>query len=247
MSGWTTINLPNPANKPTPIFIDEGAPAPVVNWTYSNTVLGPTKKILVLSAVTEELNQATPESAAAVIGRVLSDATNKTIDLLGFDATAGSDIRPPGLLYGVSATTPSASTDPYIAMTKDLSTLVQKIADAGIDPTDTVFIASAGQAMTLALLANAKFNSDVYMSLGVPSKTVIAVSPAGIASGYQGPPIIETSYQATVHFETTAPGEPIVAPTYSSFQSAMINIKCRANACWAAAPGAVQYVNNVLW
>jgi hypothetical protein len=168
LTGQTTISLPNVASlPPAPLFVEEGAPAPVVMWAFSKTVLGPAKKILVISALTEELEYSSPENASAVIGRILSDATARSIDIVAFDTNAGDDVRPPGLLHGVAPITASAATDPFMAMAEDLSNLVGAIGGNGIDPTDTVFVAAPREAMMITLLAGAKFNNDVLMSLGL--------------------------------------------------------------------------------
>ena len=68
LSGFNTIEMPNIASlPPAPIFVAQGGPAPVVKWTWGKTVLGPAKKILVIAALSDELERATPESAAALL------------------------------------------------------------------------------------------------------------------------------------------------------------------------------------
>jgi hypothetical protein len=55
---------------------------------------------------------------------VLLDATGPSLDRRLFDANPGvPDLRPPGLLFGKTALTPSADADKYQAMVADLSTL----------------------------------------------------------------------------------------------------------------------------
>ena len=49
-------------------FVGEGLPAPSVQWSSAATVVGPARKILLLSAVTGEMESATLETASAVIG-----------------------------------------------------------------------------------------------------------------------------------------------------------------------------------
>jgi hypothetical protein len=58
----------------------------------------------------------------------------------------------------------------------------------------------------------------------------------------------------TLHRESTTPlplvsvsPTTVAAPSTSLFQSYMMAIKVRANAAWCAAPGAVQFVQNVNW
>jgi hypothetical protein len=204
----------------------------------------------VLSAFSEELENASPQSVAAVIGRVLSDATNKSIDAIAFDANAGTAIRPPGLLFGVTPTAAAAAgATLQETILKDLSNLIGAIAATGIDPNDTVVIAGAREASLIQNLTE----FDALMSLAVPAKTIIAFAPSGVASGYQGPPEIDTSKEAVLHFEGASPGEIVsspgvsAAPSKSIFQSCLIAVRVRAEAAWAAAPGAVQFAQNVNW
>jgi len=63
LSGIGTIKMPRVGTQPTrPVFVGEGAPAPVVTLSMADTVLGPARKVLVLSGVTEELEAATPDT-----------------------------------------------------------------------------------------------------------------------------------------------------------------------------------------
>jgi hypothetical protein len=131
MSGVHTYRLPNVAGlPPTPVFIGEGQPAPNVQWTFAATVLGPVKKTLILSAVTGEVERGGPWSSAAIIGKVLADASNRSIDTIAFDTNAGDAVRPPGLLHGV---TPVAGAATGVdAVFEDRATLAGAIGDAGI-------------------------------------------------------------------------------------------------------------------
>jgi hypothetical protein len=79
---------------PAPVFAGEGKPAPPVQFTLSGTTVGPARKILVLSGVTRELNEATPETAEVVIGRILADRANASIDLAAFGSGAGDVANP---------------------------------------------------------------------------------------------------------------------------------------------------------
>jgi hypothetical protein len=88
-------------------FAGEGAPHPVVDGSTNAATVGPVKKILIGAGITEELQNANPETATAIIGRVLSEAAAKSLDAYVFDNVAGDAVRPPGLLNGV---TPIAAT-----------------------------------------------------------------------------------------------------------------------------------------
>ena len=95
LTGTTTIRIPNVASLPVvqPIFVGEGQPAPNLQSNFKTTVLGPACKILLLSAVTAELENATPETASAVIGRVLADVANRGIDATAFGTAAADAVR----------------------------------------------------------------------------------------------------------------------------------------------------------
>jgi hypothetical protein len=244
-----SFKIPNVAGlPPVPVFIGEGLPGANLQWSFASTTLGPLKKFLVLSAVTGEIENGNPESTAAVIGKVLADAANKSLDTIAFDTNAGDAIRPPGLLHGVTPIMPTGSggAEP---MEHDLAALTKAIGDAGIDPSDTVFVAPPHEAMLIKLRAGPKFDHTVLMSIGLPAGTVCAFAPAAIASGFAGVPTIETSKDAAVHFEDTAPLDigGATAPVKSAFQTDIISIKVRGNVAYAVAPGGVQTVSGINW
>jgi hypothetical protein len=251
LTGVSTVSIPHVASfPPQPVFVAEGAPGPVVQWSLMKSVVGPARKIMVISAISEELESASPQSVSGVIGRVLSDATNKSIDVIAFDANAGDAVRPPGLLFGVTPIT-AATAGAYLQETiaKDLSNLVGAIGAAGIDPSDVVYVSGPREVSLMQNLADV----DAIMSLGVPAKTVIAVAVSGVASGYRGPVEIDISRESVLHFEASSPGEIVstpgvsATPSKSLFQSGLIAVRVRANAAWAAAPGAVAYTTGVNW
>jgi hypothetical protein len=99
LKGINSIAIPNITSwPPQPVLVAEGAAGPNVQWGFGAAVIGPARKILVMAATTGELENATPETASAVIGRVLADASNKSIDLVAFGSAAADDTQPAGLL-----------------------------------------------------------------------------------------------------------------------------------------------------
>jgi hypothetical protein len=250
MDGISTIRVPYVANlPPIAMFIEEGKPAPNQQFTLAASVLGPTKKMLLMAAVSAELEQAGPEAASMIIGRVLADRANRNLDLVIFGTGAGDAATPPGLLHGITPIA-AAATGPD-AMSSDLAALVAAIGAAGIDPTDAVFVASPHEAMLIATRIGFKFDNTVLASLGVPAKTVIAFAPDAVFSGYDGSPQIETSKESVIHFDDaptdigTAGG--VAAPAKSMWQTETISVKVRLNCAWTALPGAVQVINTVAW
>jgi hypothetical protein len=75
LTGVTTVAFPFVAGMPAqPVFVGEGAPAPAIQFTAASAVVGPARKILVLSGVTRELEEATPETASTVVGQCCPSA-----------------------------------------------------------------------------------------------------------------------------------------------------------------------------
>jgi hypothetical protein len=74
LDGINTLHLPYipQSGRPTPAFVAEGQPAPVVQMTTSDQVLGPTKKILIQSSLTSELQAVSAQTAERMIGEALA-------------------------------------------------------------------------------------------------------------------------------------------------------------------------------
>jgi len=251
LTGVHSVKLPDVASwPPQPIFVAEGAPAPNLQWGFTGTVIGPTRKILVIAATSGELENATPETASAVIGRVLADATTKSLDTIAFGTQADDGVTPAGLLHG--ATPITAATAGVDAMSEDLGALTGAIGAAGIDATGSVFVAGPREATIMRVKVGPRFDSPILTTLGLPAKTVACFAPAALASGYRDAPQIETSREASYHEESSpaqivAPGGAVAAPVRSVFQTNVIAIRVRARAAWAVAQGGAQVVANVNW
>jgi HK97 family phage major capsid protein len=250
LSSVAQVSVPSAAVQPQPGFVAEGAPAPVAQFSLAAITVGPAKKILIMSALTRELANATADTAQAVIGHVLSEATAKSLDAALFSNTAGDDTRPAGLLAGVTPITATAGGG--LAMVTDVGNLAGAIADAGIATDDMVIIAHPGQATKLRLLAGPAFTNAVLGTPQVAAGTVIAVAPDALFVGYSGAPEVDSSIETAIHFEESAPlpiatGGVQAAPTRSAFQQDLIIIRLRARCAWAAMPGAVQFITGATW
>jgi hypothetical protein len=238
----------------TPIFIGEGMPSPVIKLLFKSGAIGPTRKILVNTAITKELEKATPEIASDVIGRLLSESATRSLDAIVFDSNLDDGIRPAGLLHGLSPIGASTGTG-NAGIAADLGSLAAAVAANAVDPDDMIVIANPKQAVQIRYLAGPAFDaSRVFGSVAVPDKRVIGIAPAAVASGYSGVPTIEKKLNPSIQFEDTNPqnivdaaGNP-AAPVQSTFQTDMIAIRVR---CWAAfnvvAAGGVSYIDNVAW
>ena len=104
------------------------------------------KKILIGTAVSSELQSATPGTASAIIGACLARDAEKSLDAVVFGAGAGDAATPTGLLHNVAALPASTDTSTIVAIGHDLGALRQAIANNNIDPSDVIFVTSPKQA-----------------------------------------------------------------------------------------------------
>jgi hypothetical protein len=247
-------NIARLVNVPAPGFVAEAAPIPVVAGDFDSTLVGPTFKLALIVGLSNELEFSSPENASAVIGRALADAASKQLDTLVFDNVAGAGSRPSGLLNGV---TPIAATagGGVNAMASDIGNLAGALSDAGVDTEAMVLVANPKQATKLRLLAGPAFTYPILGTSAVAAGTVVAISPAGVASGFDGAPRIETSKESTLHYDTApaqigTAGSPAVvaAPTRSAWQTDTFSLKVRTKCSWSLVhPGAVAVVNSATW
>jgi hypothetical protein len=258
LTGRNTVSIPGLANPaPHEIFVTESGAIPVIQWNFASTTVGPTRKIAVIAAVTKELNNAVPETAATVIASVLADGLNASVDYYAFGQQPDNPATgvAKGLLNGVAPTPASTSTDVFQAMAEDLGNLAASIGAAGIDPNGIVYIAGPREATIIKTLAAASFDNPVLMTLGLPPKTIIAIAPNAVAYAYRGPPEIEIKdpSHSTLHYEganplaLVDPSGTVAAPSMSNFQGDIVAIRVIGNCAWAVAPGGSAFISGVTW
>ena len=252
-TGVHQFTIPYPSAAPVPIFIAEGSPLPMAQIAFTNSTVGPTRKILIGSAVTNELELYAVENAAEIIGNVLSDQVGRNLDAAVFSAQPADTVRPAGLLNGVTPIAPDGAG----VMAKDVAAIAQALVTAGANLDNMVLVAGASAATALRLTAGPQFNYPIFGTGQVADKTLIGINASAIASGYSGLPTIETTKEGAVHFEDTSPlpfatgaqGSGVLAtPTKSAFQTDTIFLRCRLNCAWAALrPGAAALINDLNW
>ena len=254
LSGLGSIKLPyiGQSGRPVAPFIAEEAPAPVVDLTFSAVTLGPTRKILLLTSITREMQAASPVNAEVVLSDALAVSAAQSLDAALFSANAGTATAPPGLLFGVTPIVSAAKTGAE-GVADDLGALAGAIGSAGINPDDAVFITTPTLATKIRVLASPKFTNAVFSSSSLAAGVVIAIVPDGLATGYDGGVEVDASTEATVHFEATTPlaivdGAGVVAaPTYSAFQQDVSILRIRGDVAWAMHPGAIAEVTGAAW
>ncbi|MBR0778736.1 hypothetical protein JQ625_28245 [Bradyrhizobium diazoefficiens] len=249
LDGVSKVAVPRSVPSKVPIFVGEGKPAPVIDLSLLDSMIGPTRKILVLSATTTELERAGPEAASAVIGRVIENSVTNNLDTPVFDDVAADDDRPAGLLWGLTPLAPSTNTG-LIAIADDLGNLAGEIAANDVVTDGMVIVTNSAQAKRLEVLCPLLRN--VFGSPRVPVGRVIGIAPSAVGSGYSGVPVIDKSKGSAFHFEDTAPSDigtasGVAAPTKSAFQTDVIAIKVRCYAAWARIAPGISFVDGVNW
>ena len=256
LAGVTTIRVPfiGAAGRPPLPFVAEGGLMPMVNLMTSAVTCGPAKKLLIGASLTQEVQNASGETAATIISSALAISAEQTLDSLLFSAAAATAAAPAGLLNGLTPIT-SAGTKAAEGIADDLALLAAAIAANGIGVDDMIVVTTPALAMKLRVLASLKFSNEVLSSSAVPAGTVIAIVPAGLVTAYDGSVSVEITDQPAVHMEGAAPldigtpGTPptVAAPVKSMFQAQSLALKLRGWCAWVVHPGAIAQVTGAAW
>src|SRR5262249_8814717 len=156
------------------------------------------------------------------------------LDAALFSANAATADAPAGLLNGVAALTASTASPLSDAMMADLATLGGAISRVAVN--DIMFIAAPEQATSLRLWVE-NLDYPVLASNRRAAKTVIALAPAALVSGFAPVPEIDASRETTLHWDTQ-PAEivsstgVVAAPTGSLFQGDKVALRMRMPAAW---------------
>jgi hypothetical protein len=240
------------SGRPTPIFIGEGAPAPVVMASTSDVKLGPARKIIVQAALTSELELASGDTAQEIISDALALSCEQSMDAALFSTAADDGTTPGGLLYNVAPLSGTAGGSGAAGIGEDVGQIADQISTNGFNPDDMTLITSPKLATMIKTLVGPKFNFEVMSSRAIPSKNIIGVVSDALMYGYDGSVQIDVSRETLMHYEGTNPlqiatGGVMASPTISAFQTDQIAIKVRARACWVIQPGALAWVQSVTW
>jgi hypothetical protein len=256
LDGIATLRIPfiSGAGRPTsPAFIAESAPIPIVDLSTSAMTLGPTRKIAIGCALSMELQEASAETASAIIAEALSISATQALDSALFSANPATAIAPAGLLFGVPPIASAGGTGaPGVAA--DFGLLATAISAAGVEVDNLVIVCSASLGAKAKVLAGPHFIDRILTSGYFAAGTVVALNPLGLATGFSGVAEIETSTAAPVHMDTSplaigTPGSPptVAAETLSAWQSGLVLLKIRAKCAWCIEPAAIAVVTGADW
>jgi hypothetical protein len=104
--------------------------------------LGPVCKIAIGAAVSMELQEASAETAASVIGQALAISAAQATDAALYSANAATAIAPACIRHGATATPSTGGTGPA-GVADDLALLAQAISNNGIVIDDLIIVTTA--------------------------------------------------------------------------------------------------------
>jgi hypothetical protein len=249
-SGAARISIPG-IFFPSADFVAEGAAIPAVQGSSSTQAVVEPTKFAVLTVLTHEMYDS--PNAENLIRTALIESAGPALDRRLFDnAAAVPELRPAGLLNGISATTASTLTDPHAAMISDLSALAAAVAQRAGNG-DLIYVMAPRQATAATLEVPKEFPWPLLTSTALADGEVICLVPNGIAAAMEPAPLIDASIQTSWHRETNP--QPIVSdsgvvsyPVASSFQTDEIVLRLRWPLSWSLrAADAIALVTGAKW
>ncbi len=246
------LSLPKLSTEfPNAAWIAEGAPVPVFQGSLTSTTLG-AKKLMCLSALTNELAERSAEDAERIISELLEESAARALDLKMFSADAATATAPAGLLNGIAATAGAAGGGQG-AMATDLRVLTAAVATAG-GGGNLVIVAAPGQAMSLQVLVGGKLATPVIIAPRSAPGTVIVLDAAAFVSGFGAEPQVEIAGNAVLHLDDTpsqisAAGAPntVAAPVRSAYQADLKVLRCTLRVGYALRAPALAYTTTATW
>lgn len=251
-----SIKVPYPAATPSlaPSFVAEGAPIPLRQASVTTVTLGPSRKLAVLTALTNEIAEHSTPVAEVLIRGILVATTATALDAAVFSTTAGSASVPAGILNGVTPLTATAGGG-ATALLGDMKLLAAALATAGAGGQIMIF-ASPTAAAAIPILVPGYAGIEIIATPTLAAGTVVAIDPAGVVSGTAGQPRIDVGKSTAVHYEDTTPlqissgtqGSGVLAtPVRSAFQTDSFVLRLTLDCSWAARPGFVQFIPSTTW
>ncbi|MFM9858183.1 phage major capsid protein [Pseudoxanthobacter sp. M-2] len=230
-------------------WVAEGDPIPVVTRTFDGTVIGPHKKVALISAVTGEL--ARRNGGAELVSQVLREDVSLGLDAAYFSATPASDAANAGLLYGLTPLSGTPGAD-AIAMAADLEALAAAVSANGSG--QVVFIVSPANAARLPIrVPEIAGRITVLPSQGLANTRIIAVDPVSILHSMDPAPDIVVSKDAVLHMNDD-PAEVVdgsgeaAAPVRSFFQTDGVAIRIIVDLAFTPRRAdAVAFIDNASW
>ncbi|MBR1170709.1 phage major capsid protein [Bradyrhizobium liaoningense] len=233
-------------------FVGEASPIPVKALSLDGPTLSP-RKFATIVPFTRELFERSTPNVEAIVRSVLTESLGLATDAALFSNTAGSSLRPAGLLLGISPLAHSTATEPQDAMVADIKALVSAVAPIAGNG-DVILVAATDQAVALRL-RQSREAYPVLTSAALAAGTVIAIAPNGLASAIDPVPRFEIASEGTLVMDDAAAqlsavGTPnvIAAPARSLFQTDTLALRVILQVSWGLrGPSAIAYMSGVAW
>jgi hypothetical protein len=232
-------------------FVAGSQPIPAIQGLTSTQADVESCKFAVITALSREIYES--PNCENFVRQALIESTAPALDRRLFDSNpAVPELRPAGLLNGITPTPASSLTDMNAAMIADLSALAAAVAQRAGNG-DLVYIAAAPQAVAANLALPKPLPYPLLTSATLPAGTVIAIVPSAIAAVMEPVPQLDASTQASWHRETNP--QPIVndsgviaTPVASSFQTDTVTLRMRWPLSWSRrANDAIAFCTGVKW
>jgi hypothetical protein len=229
-------------------FVAAGAPIPVQKFAATGPQIVPHKMACIVELSNEMLASSSAES---LVRAALVESVGKGLDTVLFDASAGDDVRPPGLRYGIAGLTPATvgAAGKGLALEDDIVALGSAVGAVASGP--FTYVAAIPQAIALIVRLLGSFRDVVLPSAALPAGMVICVADAALAASIGGAPQIDSSRQAELHRETSP--QPIVSggvtatPVGSVYQVDSVALRLRWPISWQLRAPALAWMQGVAW
>jgi hypothetical protein len=224
----------------SPIGVQQGltSAGATINPYKLATIFALTNEMLAHSALEEMAKALLLESVAPVLDKML------------FSNTAGTALRPPGILNGIAALPASTATG-VDALTADIASIARALAPLS-SSSRPILIAAPEQFTSLNTLPVA-VPFDFFESAALSAGEVIGIVPKGLCSIVEVPRI-ELAADATVHMDSAAlelvavSPVTIAAPQRSGFQSDSQALRFILPCTWALrSASAVAWISGTKW
>jgi hypothetical protein len=244
--GTSAFQIPNllaSANNAT--FVEQGAPIPCRDFSIDSKTLA-RRKLGTLSVFNSESFAHSVPAVEKLVGVALTESCPLTFDAAMFDATAGSETRPAGLLLNIDATAASAKTASDEAMSEDVSNVVGKVSTVA-SSSPIILVCAPKQAVALRLRSRAALYYDILPSSALSDGTLIAIAANALACAVDPHPRLQTGNEGAITLDSDGKNY-LDGPTISLFQSDRISLRLIFEVAWALrSAGGLAWIENATW
>jgi hypothetical protein len=214
-------------------FVAEGAPIPVRQLAATAALLQP-YKLAAIGVLTREMIESS--NAEFLVGDVLMRSAAAALDVALFGNAAATPAAPAGLRNGITASTPSASTDAFQAFFDDVASLINSVsAVAGNGP--FVLIGSPGRVAAMQMRFVLQPGNIIALASTAVGNDLMCVAPEALVAALSPMPDVEAATAGELHMNDTplpiVNGGAPAAPARSLFQTETIALKMKWPVTWA--------------